>query len=481
MHNPTMLASYLMLDLETTGGNPALDRIIEIAAVRVEEGREVLRWSTLVNPGTRISSFIAGLTGIDNNMVRDAPTFAEVAPRLLELLADTVLVAHNVRFDHGFLKNEFQRMQIDLRTRLMCTVRLSRRLYPQHKGHGLDAIMRRHGIHSNARHRAMGDVDAVLRWLDLARRELGAETVQHAAGALVSGVASLPPHLENTLQGIPDAAGVYLLYGESAQPLYVGKSIHLRARVIAHFQADHKSGRDMQLAQATRRVEFQRTAGELGALLRESALVKQLQPEYNRKLRCNPALCVWQISDDAKQRPQVRLVETSALAPEQLGSVYGVFKSAKGARAALVALVDAHGLCARLLGLEAGTGRCFGQQIGRCAGACCGQEAPARHLLRVRLALAAHKLQDWPFAGPVGLREHDASSGHTDIHVFDHWCHLATVQDEAALHEVLCSRRPMRFDIDTYGLLRKRLAGTGMGSASLIRFAARQVDDRAEG
>lgn len=467
MHNLRMLPSYLMLDLETTGGNPALDRIIEIAAVRMEEGREVLRWSTLVNPGTRISSFITGLTGIDNAMVRDAPSFAEVAPRLLEMLDDTVLVAHNVRFDHGFLKNEFQRMQIDLRTRLLCTVRLSRRLYPQHKGHGLDAIMRRHGLHSDARHRAMGDVDAVLQWLDLARRELGAETVQHAAEALVSGVASLPPHLETTLQGIPDAVGVYLLYGDTGPPLYVGKSIHLRSRVIAHFQADHKSGRDMRLAQETRRVEFQRTAGEMGALLRESALVKQLQPEYNRKLRRNPDLCVWQIVDDPDQRPQVLRVETGALAPGRLGSVYGVFKSAKAAREALLALADTHGLCARMLGLEAGAGRCFAQQIGRCAGACCGREPTAKHLLRVRLALTAHKLQDWPFAGPVGLREMDAASGRTDIHVFDHWCHLATVQDETALHEVLCSRHALRFDVDIYGLLRKRLAGTGRAAAGL--------------
>jgi len=475
-----MLQSYLMLDLETTGGNPSLDRIIEVAAVRVEEGREVVRWSTLVNPGTRISPFITSLTGIDNAMVRDAPAFAEVAPRLLELLDDTVLVAHNVRFDHGFLKNEFQRLEIDLRIRLLCTVRLSRRLYPQHKSHGLDAIMRRHGLHSDARHRAMGDVDAVLQWLELARRELGGEALQHAACALVASAASLPPHLETAVHGIPDAAGVYLLYGETAQPLYVGKSIHLRARVVAHFQAVPKSGRDMRLAQETRRVEFERTAGELGALLRESQLVKQLQPKYNRKLRRAPALCVWQLADDAHHRPQVRLIETSALMPDQLGQVYGIFKSARAAREALLALAEVHGLCARLLGLEASTGRCFGHQIGRCAGACCGQEPLARHLLRVRLALAAHKLQDWPFPGPVGLREFDPASGRTDIHVFDHWCHLATVQDEADLHEVLSSRQPMAFDVDTYGLLRNRLAAGAKFSAGLIRFDARQAVDLAQ-
>ena len=481
VHNRTMLPSYLLLDLETTGGNPSLDRIIEVAAVRVEEGREVVRWSSLVNPGTHISPFITSLTGIDNAMVRDAPPFSDVASRLLELLDDTVLVAHNVRFDHGFLKNEYQRLEIDLRTRLLCTVRLSRKLYPQHKGHGLDAIMHRHGLRSEARHRAMGDVDAVLQWLALARRELGGEALAHAARSLVAGSASLPPHLETTVQGIPDATGVYLLYGVANKPLYVGKSIHLRARVVAHFQADHKSGREMRLAQETRRVEFHRTAGEMGALLRESQLVKQLQPEYNRKLRRTPALCVWQIAEEAQERPQVSLIETGALVPGQLDRVYGIFKTAKAARAALLALADAHGLCARLLGLEAGTGRCFGQQIGRCAGACCALESLDKHLLRVRLALSAHRLQDWPFPGPVGLREHDMANGRTDIHVFDHWCYLATVQNEADLHDVLSSRQTMAFDVDIYGLLRKRLEAGGQFSAGLIRFEARRAVDQLQG
>lgn len=248
-----MLPSNLMLDLETTGGNPVSDRIVEIAAVRVEEGREVARWSTLVNPGRWVSPFITSLTGIDNAMVAEAPRFEAVAPRLLELLDGTVLVAHNARFDHGFLKNEFPRIGIDLRVRRMCTVRLSRKLYPQHRGHGFDAILRRHGLHSAARHRAMGDVDAVLDFLALARAELGVERLREAARARVSGVASVPPHLETALQAIPDVTGVYLMYGENRQLLYVGKSLHLRSRVLSHVQADNTTGREMQLAQATRR------------------------------------------------------------------------------------------------------------------------------------------------------------------------------------------------------------------------------------
>ncbi|MCK9216053.1 MAG: 3'-5' exonuclease, partial [Rhodoferax sp.] len=184
-----MLPCYVLLDLETTGGNPVHDRITEIAAVRVEQGVEVARWSSLVNPGVHVSSFIERLTGISNAMVAGAPRFAEVAPELLALLDGAVLVAHNVRFDHGFLLNELSRLDVALRVNTLCTVRLSRRLYPQFKGHGLDAIMQRHGLTSAARHRAMGDVEVMQSWLTLAQAELGADHVADHAQSLLQGSA----------------------------------------------------------------------------------------------------------------------------------------------------------------------------------------------------------------------------------------------------------------------------------------------------
>lgn len=226
----------------------------------------------------------------------------------------------------------------------------------------------------------------------------------------------------------------------------------------------------MQLAQDTRRVEFRRTAGELGALLLESRLVKQMQPAYNRKLRRLAPLFFWQLADEADCRPQVRLIEMDDLADGPPARLYGVFKSARAAKKALLDLADLKGLCARMLGLEPGAGRCFAQQLGSCRGACCGLEPPARHLLRVQLALAAHRLQDWPFAGRIGLREHDPLSGCTEIHVFDHWCHLATVQDEAELQDTLHGRGMLAFDHDTYQLLRKRLATGGQADRGLLRF-----------
>ena len=187
-----MLPCYVLLDLETTGSNPLHDRITEVAAVRFEGGREVARWSRLVQPGQPIPAFIRRLTGITDAMVAGAPSFAAVLPELLGLLDGAVLVAHNARFDHSFLKNAAAREGVDLRVKTLCTVRLSRRLYPSAPGHGLDAIMRRHVLQTLARHRAMGDVDVLRAWLDAVRSELGVARLEAAAGELLRSSASLP-------------------------------------------------------------------------------------------------------------------------------------------------------------------------------------------------------------------------------------------------------------------------------------------------
>ena len=463
-----MLPCYVLLDLETTGGNPLDCRITEIAAVRVENGQEVARWSTLVNPGTRIPPLIQNLTGISNAMVADAPPFDEVGATLLKLLDGAVLVAHNVRFDHGFLLNEFARMDVALRVKTLCTVRLSRKLYPQHKSHGLDAIMQRHSLTTLSRHRAMGDVDLVQGFLQVATQELGADTVSQQAALLMQGSAALPPHLETNVADMPETAGVYLFYGEDIEtaeqgrktqiPLYIGKSIKLRSRVMSHFQAAGREAREMRIAQEIRRVEWMETAGELGALLLEARLVKQMQPLLNRKLRRENQLCAWRLDENPNARPLVTLVRGDDLQPLEFGQMYGVYRSKNQALSGLRELADLHGLCHQALGLESGKGRCFAHQIGRCKGVCCGGEKPELHHLRLKLALNQQQLRVWPYAGKIGLREHNAQTGRTDMHVFDQWCHLATVQNEADLEEVINANTSLAFDLDTYRLLLKHLA-----------------------
>ncbi len=464
-----MLDCYTILDLETTGGNAQRSRITEVALVRVEQGVETARWSSLVNPGMSVPPFIEQLTGISDAMLQDAPPFDEIAPQLRKLLDGAVLVAHNARFDHSFLLAEFARIGVDLRVKTLCSVRLSRKLYPQHKSHGLDAIMVRHGLTTIARHRAMGDVDLVQGFLASASAQLGAEKVAEQAQLLLQGSAALPPLLETDVKTIPDTPGVYRFYGEGSIPLYVGKSVTLRTRVMSHFQASGKVAREMRILQEIRRVEWTQTAGELGALLLEARQVKDMQPLLNRQLRRERSLCAWRLNADPLAKPLLTLVRGEELQPQDFAHMYGVYRSKAQATLALQELAQANALCPIALGLEQGKGRCFASQIGQCKGVCCGQEKPALHHLRLQLALAKQKLQVWPYTGKVALREHNEATGRTDIHIFEQWCHLATVHDEAELAEALASRSSLAFDLDTYRLLVKRLAPSAAGS-KLVSF-----------
>jgi DNA polymerase III subunit epsilon len=456
-----MLPCYVLLDLETTGGNALTSRITEIAAVRVEQGVEVARWSSLVNPDCSIPFFIQKLTGISDQLVEAAPSFKQVADALLALLDGAVLVAHNARFDHGFLVHEFARIGVQLKVKTLCTVRLSRKLYPQHKGHGLDAIMQRHGLTTIARHRAMGDVDLMVGFLRSATQELGADVVSLHAQKLLQSSAAIPPQLETEISSIPDTPGVYFFYGEGPIPLYIGKSVTLRSRVMSHFQAATAQPREMRMAQEIRRVEWRETAGELGALLLEARLVKEMQPIFNRQLRRERTLCAWELADNPTAKPLLSLVQGDDLKPHNFSRMYGVYRSKNQAVIALRELADTHMLCPQTVGLEAGKGRCFAHQLGRCKGVCCGQEKPELHRLRLQLALAKQQLQVWPHPGKIGLREHSEATGVTDMHIFDQWCHLATVHNTEDLQDALVSNEALAFDLDTYRLLVKHLAAPG--------------------
>ncbi len=147
----------VFVDIETTGGNATRDRITEVAILTMHQGELVSKWSTLINPQTCIPETIQALTGISNEMVMDQPTFEAIQKEIYQRLEGNVFVAHNARFDYGFLKNEFRRCEKTFRAPVLCTVKLSRKLFPHHKRHNLDSIMQRHNLRCSARHRAMGD------------------------------------------------------------------------------------------------------------------------------------------------------------------------------------------------------------------------------------------------------------------------------------------------------------------------------------
>lgn len=441
------------VDLETTGATATQDRITEIGIVAVDADGGVEEWQQLVNPGTRIPPFIEQLTGISNALVADAPPFSAVAEEVLRRLAGRLFIAHNARFDYGFLKNEFRRLGLPFRAPVLCTVKLSRSLFPQYKRHNLDSLAERHGLIVDGRHRALADARLIHQFWQKLQDSPGPEALAAAVKKL-DARPSLPAGLDlAAVDDLPDTPGVYLFYGENDLPLYVGKAKDLRRRVLSHFAADHGLAREMALAQQVTRIEVMETAGEIGALLLEASLVKRLHPSHNRQLRKNEEVCTWTLGDEGEGWLRPRLLPAAELDFRHPLACYGLFKHAREAQEALRALADAHQLCLKLTGLEpAAPGKpCFAHQLRRCKGACVGKEPLARHTVRLVGALAGLKLVSWPHPGPALLREGETA------HVIDAWRHLGSVREESDIHALLAAPLPA-FDRDIYRILAKHAA-----------------------
>jgi DNA polymerase-3 subunit epsilon len=294
----------------------------------------------------------------------------------------------------------------------------------------------------------------------LALSEHGPEAVEKAAAKAMKQP-SLPPHVgAETLDRIPEAPGVYLFYGENDLPLYIGKSVNLRSRVRAHFSGDHGAGRSMRMTQEIHRVDWVETAGELGALLLEARLVKEKLPIHNRRLRREGELCSWRLREDAAAGDvAVELATASDLDPRDLGTLHGLFRSRREATNTLRELASANQLCPKRLGLESGKGACFASQLRKCKGVCAGREAPEAHDLRLRTALAVLRLKTWPYRGRIAIREADAERGREVFHLFESWCYLGTESSQGDLFDAASARIEPRFDLDTYRILSRYLAG----------------------
>jgi DNA polymerase-3 subunit epsilon len=436
-----------IVDLETSGTSPEGARITEFAMVRIRAGELAEEWSTLVNPGTPIPPMIQSMTGITDRMVARAPRFAEVAETIAGKLEGCVLVAHNARFDYGFLKAEFARTGVPFSAQTLCTVRLSRALYPHEHSHGLDALIARHRLPADQRHRALGDARIVWAFLQLIRASFPGAQIEAAVARLLKRP-SLPPHLPaETLERIPAAPGVYVFYGASRHPLYIGKSVNLRERVGSHFSIDQRSGRDLRLSREIADIEWTETAGELGALLREAELVKALLPAHNVRLRRQEQATVLRLHEGTGK---ARFLRAADLDLDTLLESYGVFQSRRQARTALEAIAAEHRLCFKLLGLEPGTGPCFASQLQRCNGACIGAETLQDHTRRAVDAMASMRTAPWPFQGAVAIREHGELI--VDLHVIDRWCFLGTVATLAEAFALAQSGR-RRFEADAYRIL----------------------------
>jgi len=441
------------IDIETTGSHFDRDRITEIG-IKSLASNQVRVWEKLINPHTFIPQNIQRLTGISPQMVENQPSFDQIARELKQELEGKIFIAHNARFDYGFIKASFKRIDIDFKPKVLCTVKLSRLLFPDQPRHNLDTIIHAHDLQVSARHRALGDADLLLQFWRVCESKFGKAKLNEVMNQLI-GNPSLPPNIDKVLvDSIPDGPGCYIFYGDNKTPLYIGKSISLRSRVMGHFQGALTQRKEMKLSLQIRDIDWIETSGELGALILESQLIKERMPSMNIKLRRSKDLCGWSLVEDESGVLVPLLVTHHQLKPGLQDNLYGLFYSKREAHSYLKAIAKKHHLCEALLGLEKRVeGKsCFGYQVKQCGGACLHLTPVTLHNLQLKTTLEFFKVQVWPYAGPIAIKEGG------EMIVIDKWCYLGTAINEDELYE-LAESGEAEFDLDIYKTLKKALSG----------------------
>ena len=378
---------YAIIDIETTGGTARYERITEIAIVLHDGERVVDTFTTLLNPERSIPWNITQLTGITDEMVAHAPRFYEVAKQIVQMTEGAIFVAHNVSFDYGFVREEFARLGYPFSRKQLCTVRLSRQVFPGLPSYSLSNLKRHFGIVSEKSHRALDDTLATV---ELFERILAAQSGAGSVKALVNhGVraAKLPENITlERLHDAPEACGVYYLHDERGEVIYVGKSINIRKRLFEHFADPTPKGEKMRAGVAD--FSFEVTGSELVALLLESAEIKRLQPRINRALRIRQfSGCIFTYTDQRGYRC-LAAGQRSKRNMRQFDLVTELPKLTS-ARAWLDSTARQYELCGKLCNLDHGEHACFHYTIRKCSGACIGAEPPEQYNERVEQALAA--------------------------------------------------------------------------------------------
>lgn len=276
---------YAIVDIETTGGNAGGSRITEIAIV-VHDGTKVIdRWETLVNPQKEIPPAIFSLTGINNEMVRDAPIFDDISEKVLEMLVDRVFVAHNVNFDYSFVRHQLEESGFKWTARKLCTVRAARKIKSGLGSYSLGKLCHSLEIPLTNQHRAGGDADATA-ILFSRLLEWDAEGEIEKMIKKTSPDQRLPPNLPPLdFENLPEKPGVYYFHDQSRKVIYVGKAINLKKRVASHFTGHNVNQQRQNFLRDIHGISFEVCATELMALLLECAEIKKLWPTYNRALK----------------------------------------------------------------------------------------------------------------------------------------------------------------------------------------------------
>ena len=302
---------YAIIDVETTGGKATYDRIIEIAII-VTDGRQILsEYQSLVYPERSIPYHITEITGIDNKMVENAPKFFEIAKNVIQHTEGCIFVAHNVRFDYNFIKEEFKSLGYPFNRKRLCTVKLTRSTRPGLRSYGLDNLIEHYGLRMENRHRAYDDTYATYQ---IFKDIVGSMSDTYHIDMLINeglDASILPKGLNiDQVHDAPESPGVYYMSSASDNIMYVGKAKNIKTRIFQHFRK--MSQKSMMLHQYVSKIHYEETGNELMALLLELYEIKRLRPELNKALRrTNYPYAIYQNPNPAKNKPKLLAIRNN--------------------------------------------------------------------------------------------------------------------------------------------------------------------------
>lgn len=364
-----MAQKYAVVDLETTGGIPKRDKITEVAII-IYDGHEIIQeFQSLINPERAIPPHITRITGITNEMVIDSPKFYEVAKDIIDTIGNAIFVAHNVRFDYQFLREEFKSLGFTFTKRKLCSVKLSRKAFPGLKSYALGNLIKYFKIDVNNRHRAYDDAWATTILLGKIL-EIEADGGYDGKSLIADGLklTQLPESLTPTdIHNLPEDCGVYYFADANGKLIYIGKSINIQSRVKQHFSKHNTKAN--KLLRQTADISYVLTGNELASLVLESYEIKKEIPEINKAQKRREYVFAV-IQDEDKSGYYKYKVVASKKAEDPLS----FYPSRKSAMRHIEQIGEAYGLCHKINGIDKSTTTCFNYGVEKCTGACIGEE-----------------------------------------------------------------------------------------------------------
>lgn len=373
---------YAIVDIETTGTYAAANGITEIS-ILVTDGKKVVdKFESLVNPCQPIPRYIQSFTGITDDMVAEAPHFEEIAEAVYTLLHDKIFIAHNVNFDFSFIKAGLAANGFSFNPKKLCTVRLSRKIFPGLPSYSLGNLCQSLEIKILNRHRAGGDAAATVR---IFHKLLKNDKEEHIQKSLLrnSKESMLPPNVpKEQFDKLPSAPGVYYFHNAKGKIIYVGKALNIRNRVISHFNSGLESRQKQNFIRHTFSISFQPCATELIAVILETSEIKRLWPIYNTsQKRWEDVYGIFPFED---QNGYLRLAiekNKKYLTPAHR------FHYLVDGHAVMRKLIKEFQLCPKLCFMQTGNEPCAGTGVQKCNGACEQEELKGDYNRRVNAAI----------------------------------------------------------------------------------------------